>query len=56
MGLTKEELMNANNNVMTVMENRVMMFTGCNRATANLVANEILNIDTESENLLKEEV
>ena len=50
--LTKEELKANNNNVMTIMENRVMQMTGCNRETANLVANEVLTLDAESEKLL----
>ncbi len=53
--LTKEELKANNNNVMVIMENRVMQMTGCNRETANLVANEILTLDAESEKLLSSE-
>lgn len=53
--LTKEELKANNNNVMIIMENRVMQMTGCNRETANLVANEILTLDEESEKLLSSE-
>lgn len=52
--LTREELKNAHNNVMTIMENRIMQMTNCDRATANLVANEILDLDRESEQLLSE--
>lgn len=52
MALTKEELQNANNNVMTIMENRIMSMVGCDRKTANLVANEILDLDRESELIL----
>lgn len=51
--LTREELKNAHNNVMTIMENRIMQMTSCDRATANLVANEILTLNDESEELLK---
>ena len=40
---------------MTVMENRIMMMVGCNRTTANLVANEVLNLDMEAERLLNDE-
>ena len=54
--LTREELKDAKNNVMTIMENRIMQMTNCDRATANLVANEILNLDAESEQLLNEKV
>ena len=54
--LTREELKANKNNVMTIMENRIMQMTGCNRETANLVANEILELDRQSEELLVEEV
>ena len=53
--LTREELKNAHNNVMTIMENGIMQMTNCDRATANLVANEILDLDRESEQLLSNE-
>lgn len=52
--LTKEELKNANNNVITIMENRVMQMTSCSRATANLVVNEILDLNEESLKLWEE--
>lgn len=52
--LTKEQLKSANNNVMTIMENRVMQMTGCSRATANLVANEILDLNDEALKLWEE--
>ena len=52
--LTREELKNAKNNVMTIMENRIMQMTNCDRTTANLIANEILDLDKESERLLNE--
>ncbi len=52
--LTKEELKNANNNVITIMENRVMQMTGCSKATANLVVNEILDLNEESLKLLED--
>ena len=55
MGLTREELKNAHNNVMTIMETRIMRMTGCNRTTANLVANEVLDLDREAEVLLQED-
>lgn len=51
--LTMEELKAVKNNIMTIMENRVMQMTGCNRQTANLVANEILDLDREADELLK---
>lgn len=53
--LTREELNAAHNNIMTVMENRVMQMTGCNRRTANLVANEILDLDRDADKLLNED-
>lgn len=53
--LTREELKANKNNVMTIMENRIMQITGCNRETANLAANEILDLDRQSEELLTEE-
>jgi len=53
--LTREELKANKNNVMTIMENRVIQMTGCNRQTANLVANEILDLDRDAKNLLKDD-
>lgn len=55
MALTKEELKQHKNNVMCIMEDRVMQMTGCDRATANLVANEILDLDRESERILSKD-
>mgnify|MGYP000890360146 CR=1 FL=1 len=52
--LTREELNAAHNNIMTVMENRVMQMTGCNRQTANLVVNEVLDLDKKADKLLNE--
>lgn len=52
--LTREELKAVHNNIMTLMENRVMQMTGCNRQTANLVANEILDLDRDADRLLNE--
>jgi len=52
MALTREELKNAKNNVMTIMENRIISMVGCNKMTANLVANEVLSLDREAEFLL----
>lgn len=52
--LTMEELKAVKNNVITIMENRVMQMTGCNRQTANLVANEILDLDRDADKLLNE--
>jgi len=53
--LTREELNAAHNNIITIMENRVMQMTGCNRRTANLVANEILDLDRDADKLLNED-
>ena len=50
--LTEEELKRHHNNVMTIMENRVISMTGCTRTIANLVANEILNLEDEAEKIL----
>ena len=52
MTLTREELKNAKNNVMVIMENRIMPMIGCDRTTANLIANEVLNLDRDAEFLL----
>ena len=52
--LTREELKVAHNNIITIMENRVMQMTGCNRQTANLVANEVLDLDRDADMLLNE--
>ena len=52
--LTLEELKAVHNNIITIMENRVMHMTGCNRQTANLVANEILDLDRDADKLLNE--
>ena len=52
--LTMEELKAGHNNIMTIMENRVMQMTGCNRQTANLVANEVLDLDRDADMLLNE--
>ena len=52
--LTREELKMAHNNIITIMENRVMQMTGCNRRNANLVTNEILDLDRDADRLLNE--
>lgn len=52
--LTREELKAAHNNIITIMESRIMQMTGCNRRTANLVANEILDLDRDADRLLNE--
>ena len=55
MTLTREELKAAHNNIMTVMENHIMMLAHCDRRTANLVANEVLDLDRDADQLLSEE-
>ncbi len=55
MRLTKEEFKAAHNNIMTVMENHIMMIAHCDRTTANLVANEVLDLDRDADRLLEEE-
>lgn len=52
--LTREELKAAHNNIIAIMENRVMQMTGCNRQTANLVVNEVLDLNKKADKLLKE--
>lgn len=54
MALTRKELKSVHNNVMTVMENRIMAMVGCDRKTANLVANEVLDLDREAEDILND--
>lgn len=48
-----EEFKTAHNNIITVMENHIMPMTGCDRKTANLVANEVLELDREIDSLLE---
>ena len=52
--LTLEELKSVHNNVITIMENRIMSMISCDRKTANLIANEVLNLDTEADYMLRE--
>ena len=47
-----EELKSVKGNVITIMENRIMSMAGCNRQTANLIANEILDLDRKTNYLL----
>ena len=51
MKLTKEEFKAANNNIMTVMENHIIMLAHCDRTTANRIANEILDLEREIKTL-----
>ena len=55
MTLTREELKATKNNIITVMENHVMMIAHCDRTTANLIANEVLDLDRDADILLSEE-
>lgn len=55
MRLTKEEFKTAHYNIMTVMENHIMMIAHCDRLTANLVANEVLDLDRDAEKILEDE-
>ena len=48
MRLTKEEFKAAHNNIITVMENHIMMLAHCDRATANLIANEVLDLERDA--------
>ena len=51
--LTKEELKAANNNIMTVMENRIMTLAHWDRTTANLIANEVLDLERDAYRVLE---
>ena len=51
MDILRNELKENHNNIITVMENHIMQMVGCNRHTANLVANEILELDTLAEDI-----
>ena len=55
MRLTKEEFKAAHNNIITVMENHIMMLAHCDRTTANLIANEVLDLDRDADRLWEEE-
>ena len=54
MTLTREELKAAHNNIMTVMENHIMMLAHCDRTTANLIANEVLDLERDAVRILEE--
>ena len=54
MKLTKEEFKVANNNIMTVMENHIIMLARCDRTTANLIANEVLDLERDADRILEE--
>ena len=42
--LIKEEFKEANNNIMAVIENHIIMLSRCDRKTANRIANEVLDL------------
>ena len=52
--ILKNELKANHNNIITVMENHIMQMVGCDRHTANLVANEVLELDRQAEDILSE--
>ena len=52
MSLTLEELKENHNSVLSVMENRIMLMAECDRKTANLVANEMLDLARNAKVLL----
>ena len=52
MFLTLEELKENHNSVLSVMENRIMLMAGCDRKTANLIANEVLDLARDTKVLL----
>ena len=51
MKLTKEEFKVANNNIMTVIENHIIMLARCDRTTANRIAKEVLDLERELKTL-----
>ena len=53
MKLTKEEFKAANNNIMTVMENHIIMLARCDRTTANRIAKEVLDFERDGYRELK---
>ena len=52
--ILRNELKESNNNIITVMENHVIHMIGCDRHTANLVVNEVLELDRQAEDILSE--
>ena len=54
MTLAREELKATHNNIMKVMENHIMMLANCDRITANLIANEVLDLDRDADRLLND--
>ena len=52
--ILRNELKESNNNIITVMENHDIHMIGCDRHTANLVVNEVLELDRQAEDILFE--
>ena len=52
--ILKNELEESHNNIIAIMENHIMQMIGCDRHTANLVANEVLELDRQAEDILSE--
>ena len=52
--ILKNELKENHNNIITVMENHIMQMVVCDRHTANLVVNEVLELDRQAEDILSE--
>lgn len=52
--ILKNELKENHNNIITVMENHIMQMIRCDRHTANLVVNEVLELDRQAEEILSE--
>lgn len=52
--ILRNELKENHNNIVTVMENHIMQMIGCDRHTANLVVNEVLELDRQAEDILSE--
>lgn len=54
MKLTKEEFKASNNNIITVMENHIIMLARCDRTTANRIVNEVLVFERDADRILEE--
>lgn len=52
--ILKNELKENHNNIITVMENHVIQMIRCDRHIANLVVNEVLELDRQAEDILSE--
>lgn len=51
--ILKRELKENHNNVITVMENHIMQMIRCDRHIANLIANEVLELERQAEDILE---